>query len=117
MLDQQGIKFEMPALPDFKAIASGMFCRERARDGFLEAVDHLQVFETVPVVGNSLSAVPAAGLSAAPLAPAIQAARGATGNNSSMNNLKQIAFAMHNYQNVYKTFRWWRHPAPTANRF
>ena len=101
LLDQQGIKFEMPALPEFKMIASHVLPRTSTLRIAKQSIIS-EAFETVPLVGNALSAVPVAGLSAALLGPAVQAARGATGNNNSMNNLKQIALAMQNYHDVYK---------------
>jgi type II secretory pathway pseudopilin PulG len=44
------------------------------------------------------------GLAAALVLPAVQSARGAARKAQSMNNLKQIALALHNYESVHRTF-------------
>jgi Protein of unknown function (DUF1559) len=96
-LAQLGIKIEMPQLPDFKVIAPHLLPRTSTLRISKQAVIS-EAFETVPLVGNSLSAIPAAGLSMAILAPAIQATRQTAGGNQSMNQIKQISLAMLNEQ-------------------
>jgi hypothetical protein len=54
--------------------------------------------------GNQLVYVATVGVLVALLLPAVQAAREAARRNASMNNLKQIMLAMHNYHDVKKSF-------------
>ena len=101
MLAQQGIKFEMPQLPPFKAIAPHILPRTSTLRISKQAIIS-EAYDTVPLMGTGLSAIPAAGLSVAILYPAMQSARQAAGGNQSMNNLKQISLAMLNEEAARK---------------
>ncbi|HEX4147295.1 MAG TPA: DUF1559 domain-containing protein [Pirellulales bacterium] len=103
MLAQQGITFEMPQLPDFKAIAPHVLPRTSTLRIVKKSIVS-EAYETVPLVGSGLSAAPAAGLSVAMLMPAIQAAGGVGSRHHSMNNLKQISLAMLNEESARKRF-------------
>jgi hypothetical protein len=102
MLAQQGIKVDMPELPDFKVIAPHVLPRTSTlRIAKLAIVS--EAFETVPVVGNGLSAAPAAALAAILFSSRLGARQVAAGNES-MNNLKQISLAMLNEEAARKHF-------------
>lgn len=54
--------------------------------------------------GGSIGSVGTIGVMTALLLPAVQQARTAARRTSSKNNLKQIAIALHNYHDVYRSF-------------
>jgi hypothetical protein len=73
MLAQQGIKIDMPAIPEMKSIAPHVL----PRTSTLRVMKHSivsEAYETVPLVGRTLSLAPIAGLAISLLKPAIHAA-------------------------------------------
>jgi hypothetical protein len=60
--------------------------------------------EQVTIAIDTDGGIATSGVLVALLLPAIQAAREAARRTASMNNMKQIALAMHNYHDVYKSF-------------
>ena len=77
MLAQQGVKVEMPQLPDFKAIGPHAL----PQTGTLRVAKQTIVFETyesVPLLGNAISAAPAVGASIGMLLSKVRSAPPAT---------------------------------------
>ncbi|HVX63899.1 MAG TPA: DUF1559 domain-containing protein [Pirellulales bacterium] len=96
-----GLNLQIPALPSLSALESharpAVVIFEQTDAGFA-AESH----QTVPIVNSQSMAT--SGAAIALVLPAVQAARTAARRSQSMNNLRQIALAMHNYADVNKGF-------------
>ncbi len=98
-LHRQGIDFNMAAIPSAEAISkhlSPAIVSVRRTENGIEMTSR----QTLPG-GNIVASAP---ISVALLLPAVQGAREAARRSQSMNNLKQIAIAMHNYLDMHKRF-------------
>ncbi len=94
MLAQQGIKIDMPTIPEMKSIAPHIL----PRTSTLRVMKHSivsEAYETVPVVGRTLSLAPVAGLVISLLMPAIQAAAKPGGRGSGRRRARHLRAQRH----------------------
>jgi hypothetical protein len=96
---EMGIDLSVSMLPSAKAIGSHLGPSVAALRR-TEAGIEITSMQTLPG-GNPAASAP---IAVALALPAVQSARGAARSVQSMNNMKQIALALHNYHDVYKSF-------------
>jgi hypothetical protein len=100
-LSQQGIDFDLPPLPSLESldphIVPMVELARRTKQGL-----SFERYQTVPVIGGNETAT--TGVLVALLVPAVQAAREAARRAQSMNNMKSLALAILNDQEVHKHF-------------
>jgi hypothetical protein len=98
-LARQGIDVSVSILPSAKAIRPhlrpGVSAMRRTEAG-------IEIISLQSLPGGNVGASVPVGV--ALLLPAVHSARGAARRATSMNNMKQIALALHNYHDVYKSF-------------
>lgn len=99
-LRRQGVEFDLMALPAEDVIAKHLLpsvaTMAKRDDGF-----HFNSQSSLPGGGNLAAAAP---IGVALLMPAVHSARTAARQAQDMNNMRQIALAMHNYHDSHKSF-------------
>lgn len=99
-LRKNGVEIDPTILPSreviLKHLKPGVATLSHSSDGF-----HFTSRHSLPGGGNLAAAAP---MGAALLLPAVQSARHAAESAQSMNNMKQIALAMHMYHDAHKKF-------------